>query len=357
MSKQAFFQAYQTLLDDQVIKYDAQQHQVAQTLDTIHSQLSTWLTAPGWRKLLLRKPKGIYLYGSVGTGKTLLSEQFIKTLPPVPIYQAHFHQFMSELHSNLAKSLTTNSDDQLAAYAKRLASLYQVIWLDELYITDIADFMMLTRLFALLINHKVILLFTSNRPHTKLYQDKVWLEHFLTFTTLIETHFTIINLDGTDHRREKLLAHNKVYFTPNNEDSKNQLDKFFSKLCEFEPANEVSFEVGGRTLKFSKGFSKYLYSTFEELCCRPLGAADYIAIAEKYDIVLISGIPRMTKNNRNEAKRFMQLIDALYQHKVMVIISADAYPEELYIEGDGSFEFARTISRLEEMRSAEYWKH
>ena len=277
-----------------------------------------------------------------------------------PKRRVHFHEFMLETHARLRDARKSEAGDPIEPVAEQIAEAAKLLCFDEMQVTNPADAMILSRLFGNLLELGVRVVTTSNRPPRDLYKDGLNRELFLPFIALIEQRMLVVEVDGpTDYRLER-LAGVDVWHMPNGPEATAALSHAFFRLTDYPvedrakvPSEEL--EVGGgRTLHVPKSLKGVAVFSFKRLCGEPRGAADYLAIARRFHTVIIVGIPVMGRDMRNEAARFVTLIDALYEHKVKLLAAADAEPEGLYPKGDGSFEFQRTVSRLQEMRSADY---
>lgn len=304
--------------------------------------------------------EGVYLWGPVGRGKTMLMDLGFSSIHTEPKRRVHFHAFMLETHERLREARQSQSGDPLEAVAETIAEEAKLLAFDELQVTNPADAMILSRLFGKLLERGVRVIATSNRPPRDLYKDGLNRELFIPFIEMIESRFEIVELGGpTDYRLDRLTGV-EVWHVPNGTDSTRSLSEAFFKLTDYsvEDRTKVPSEdipvAGGRTLHVPKSLKGVAVFSFKRLCGEPRGPADYLAIAQHFHTVIIVGIPVMSPAMRNEAARFIALIDVLYDHHVKLLAAADAEPSELYPKGDGRFEFQRTVSRLEEMRSAEY---
>jgi cell division protein ZapE len=277
-----------------------------------------------------------------------------------PKRRVHFSEFMLETHERLRLARQREEGDPIEPVAEQIAAEARLLCFDEMQVTNPADAMILSRLFAKLIEAGVKVVTTSNRPPRDLYKAGLNRELFVPFIELIERRMLVVEVNGpTDYRLDRLTGV-EVWHVPNGPEATAALSQAFFQLTDYPvedrakvPAEDI--EVGGgRTLHVPKSLKGVAVFSFKRLCGEPRGAADYLAIARRFHTVIIVGIPVMGPDMRNEAARFVTLIDALYEHKVKLLAAADAKPENLYPEGDGSFEFQRTASRLEEMRSAEY---
>ena len=322
-------------------------------------------TTPGFLdRLFGAKPavmRGTYLWGGVGRGKSMLMDLFHETLDIPEKRRVHFHAFMIEVHQRLREARKREEGDPIPPVAAGIAEAVRCLAFDEMVVNNSADAMIMSRLFRALIRDEgVTVVTTSNRPPRDLYKDGLNREHFLPFIELIESELDVLELNGpTDYRLDR-IGGMKAWHTPLGEEATAQLRELFFRLTDYpveDAANVPAAELdvgGGRTLHVPKSLKGVAVFSFKRLCGEPRGAADYLAIARTYHTVILVGIPAMGPEMRNEATRFVTLIDALYENKVKLFASAAADPEDLYRAGDGSFEFERTVSRLREMQSSEY---
>lgn len=273
--------------------------------------------------------------------------------------RVHFAEFMLEVHQRLAIERAKEQGDPIPGLAHALAEEARLLAFDEMMVTNSPDAMILSRLFTHLLEEGVTVVTTSNRPPVDLYKNGLNREHFLPFIALIESRLDVIALNGpTDYRRDR-LGQVDTWLVPNGPEATRILSGDFFRLTDFpvEDRAHVPSEdliVQGRTLHVPKALKGVAVFSFKRLCAEARGPADYIAIARRFHTVILVGIPKLGPENRNEAARFVALIDALYEQKVKLLAAADAEPAQLYEKGDGRFEFDRTISRLEEMRSETY---
>ena len=353
--------AYAALIAAGELRPDAAQARAVAALDRL---AETAAASPGllgrWFGGRARGCDGVYLWGGVGRGKSMLMELAFDHIAIEPKRRVHFHAFMLETHQRLREARRSEEGDPIDDVAETIADEARLLAFDEMVVNNPADAMILSRLFGKMLERGVRVVTTSNRPLADLYKDGLNRELFLPFIDLISRRMEVVAVDGpTDYRLDR-LAGVAVWHVPNGPAASAALAQAFFQLTDYPvedrakvPTEELAVG-GGRTLHVPKSLKGVAVFSFKRLCGEARGAADYLAIAQRFHTVIIVGIPAMTKAMRNEAARFVTLIDALYEHKVKLLVAADAEPAGLYPAGDGSFEFARTASRLEEMRSAEY---
>ena len=343
------------------IDIDAAQMAVANRLGILARALAGWRRSDRWSLAgLLRlgraapTPRGLYIHGQVGRGKTMLMDLFYESSTFQPKRRVHFHQFMSETHDAIALARKTVTGDPIPEVARLFAKRFGLLCLDEFHVTDIADAMILGRLMTGLFQHNVVVVATSNVAPEQLYRDGLNRQLFLPFIDLLHEHMDAIELAAAkDFRLEKLVGQ-RLYFTPADEASRLALRAIFTRMTGVGRGVPVDLDVKGRTLHVPEASSGVAVFTFSDLCEQPLGSLDYLHIAQSFHTVIIEGIPQLAKQKRNEARRLTTLIDALYDAHVSLVVSADTEPAEIYPAGDAAFLFERTASRLIEMRSAAY---
>jgi cell division protein ZapE len=271
--------------------------------------------------------------------------------------RVHFAEFMLEIHARIAAERKKEAGDPIVAIAATLADEVRLLAFDEMMVTNSPDAMILSRLFIALIGAGVTIVATSNRPPRDLYKNGLNREHFLPFIALIEARLDVLALNGpVDYRRDRLGSQD-TWLVPNGAEATANLSAAFFRLTDHEVTEPIPSEdlvVQGRTLHVPKALKGVAVFSFRKLCGEARGSADYLAVARRFHTVILVGVPRLGPENRNEAARFVALVDALYEHKVKLLAAADAQPADLYPAGDGAFEFQRTVSRLEEMRSDDY---
>ncbi len=298
--------------------------------------------------------KGLYVWGGVGRGKTMAMDLFFEAAPADPKRRVHFHGFMQEVHAKLKVERAKGTPDPLPTVARQIAATANLLCFDEMQVTDVADAMIVGRLFEGMLAGGVTIVATSNRPPDDLYKDGINRDVFLPFIAIIKDQLDVLHLDSeTDHRLLR-MDRGGVYITRDTPRFEGLAGRMFRSLTGGEAVGPRNLQIGGRMLHLEQANDTAMRAGFEALCKTALGPADYLKIAETFDTVMIENVPVMGPEHRDQAKRFVTLIDALYDAKVRVLISAEAEPDGLYQSGDGSFEFARTVSRLTEMRSRQY---
>lgn len=367
----ALLDRYEALVSSGEISEDPIQLDIVRRLDALNENLSqvrlaSKKSALGW--LFNRnKPKpeivrGLYVWGGVGRGKTMLMDLFMEVAVVKRKRRAHFHEFMADVHERIhayrqaLKSGEVKGDDPIPPVAEQIAEETRLLCFDEFSVTDIADAMILGRLFTQLFSLGVVVVATSNVDPKDLYKDGINRQLFLPFIDLLREHADIVMLDSpTDYRLEK-LGGAEVYIAPLGPEADAGMDELWKRLTHGVKAHSEELEYKGRKIPVRAAAAGAARFSFDELCMQPLGAADYLRIAAAYGTIFLENVPVMSRSRRNEAKRFINLIDALYDNGIKLVISADAEPTGLYVAENGTeaFEFDRTVSRLIEMRSENY---
>lgn len=349
---------YEARVAEGSLRPDPAQHEVLPVLEG----LRLWLEQNAGRKVGLfaglfarppMPPPGLYLWGGVGRGKSMLMDLFTEATAISAKRRVHFHAFMQEIHRGMHEARKQGVEDALAPVAERITRDIRLLAFDEMQITDITDAMIVGRLFEKLFAAGVVLVTTSNRPPEDLYLNGLNRALFLPFIALLRERLQVVELESpTDYRRHRLQGA-QVYFHPAGT-ARGRIAAIWDDLTGGAPGEPLLLPVNGREVELPRFASGVGRASFWELCARPLGPGDYLAIARACRVLILEDIPQLSAANYNEAKRFVTLIDALYEAKVRLICSAADTPERLYLEGTGSFEFERTVSRLREMQDASW---
>ncbi len=349
---------YEARVAEGKLRPDPAQHAVLPVLEDLRS----WLEANAGRKVGLFAglfarppvpPPGLYLWGGVGRGKSMLMDLFTEATAITAKRRVHFHAFMQEIHRGMHEARQQGVEDALAPVAERITRDVRLLAFDEMQITDITDAMIVGRLFEKLFAAGVVIVTTSNRPPEDLYKTGLNRALFLPFIDMLRARLQVMELESATDYRQHRLAGAQVYFHPAGS-ARGQINAIWTDLTGGAQGEVLRLPVNGREAevpRFANGIGR---ATFWDLCARPLGPADFLAIAQACRVLILEDIPQLSAANYNEAKRFVTLIDALYEARVRLICSAADEPERLYVEGTGSFEFERTASRLREMQSASW---
>ncbi|MBO6508163.1 MAG: AFG1 family ATPase [Roseibium sp.] len=363
---------YDGLIASGEISEDPVQREVVRKLDLLNTRLSETRLASkksslGWlfankKNQLWASVQGLYIWGGVGRGKTMLMDLFYEATVIRRKKRVHFHEFMQDVHERIHqhrqahKRGEVKGDDPIPPVAAQIADETRLLLFDEFTVTDIADAMILGRLFTRLFELGVIVVATSNVEPVNLYPDGLNRQLFLPFISLLTSKVDVLHLDSpTDYRLEK-LAGAPVYVTPLGAEADEEMDRLWTKLTHGMKPHAEELENKGRRIPVPQAAAGAARFTFDDLCMQPLGASDYLRIAHAYGTVFLDHVPIMSKARRNEAKRFINLIDTLYDNGIKLVLSAESEPQNLYAAEGGTeaFEFDRTVSRLIEMRSEEY---
>lgn len=357
---------YEAMLADGQLQPDAAQGAAVKRLQ----QLQEELEAPLPKRTLFERltgtkaarpdPRGIYMWGGVGRGKSMLMDLFVETLEIKAKRRVHFHAFMLEVDALIAEARKAKLKDPLTAVAMQLSEQTRCLAFDEMVVNNTADAAIMGRFFTAMMETGTVIVTTSNRPPRDLYKFGINRSLFVPFIELVEREMDVVELNGeTDYRLERIggLA---TWHAPIGDEATAKVREAFFRLTDFAPEDAANVPTGeldlgaGRTLHVPKALKGVGVFSFKRLCGENRGASDYLAIAREFHTVMIVGVPHMSPESRNEAIRFTKLIDALYENRVKLFATAASEPEELYQSGDGSFEFERTVSRLNEMQSDEY---
>ena len=364
-------QRYDHLVQSGAVERDPAQERIVAALDRLIDDISAKRlahksSALGWLFAAKRQPrepvKGLYIHGGVGRGKTMLMDMFFELLSVRRKRRVHFNDFMADVqdriqkHRQARKEGTVKEDDPIPPVARALADEAWVLCFDEFSVTDIADAMILSRLFSALFAGGVVLVATSNVAPENLYRDGLNRQLFLPFISLLERNAHVMTLDAEKDYRQEKLNRLPVYVTPDDAAADRALDDAWKAMTQGQPTGEVTLTLKGRQLVVPRAAGDAARFSFADLCEKPLGARDYLAIAGRFSTVFIDHVPVLGEGKRNEAKRFILLIDTLYDHRMRLVLSAAAPPEALYTAKRGTevFEFERTASRLVEMQSSDW---
>ena len=359
--------AYLALAQAGHLEPDLEQVRLADRLDALLAelcdrQLKTKKSALGWVLSRGARPepvKGLYIWGAVGRGKTMLMDQFHAAAPNERKLRSHFHEFMADVHERIhrfrqaLKAGSARGDDPIAPVAAEIAAETSLLSFDEFFVTDIADAMILGRLFESLFRHGVTILVTSNVPPDELYKDGLNRTLFLPFIALLKERMEVFHLDAPRDFRLEALTSRPVYIVPGGLKADEILDDHFLRLSGIRKGHRAEIVHKGRIITVPEQAGGVARFSFDKLCRRPLGAGDYLQIVRAYHTIILSDVPVMDGGQRNEARRFINLIDTLYDNRTRLVVSADAEPDRLWRGKDGheSLAFSRTASRLIEMRS------
>ena len=349
---------YQRRLAEHEIEPDAAQAALATRLDALETQLAAYRTKTGVLAKVFGKPpivpKGLHIWGSVGRGKTMLMDLFFEETSFEPRRRAHFHEFMADVHDRIGNARTKVPGDPIPYVAESIAREARLLCFDEMHVTDIADAMILGRLFEALFAAGTVVVTTSNVRPSELYKNGLNRQLFLPFIAQLDQRLEVIELGAQKDFRLDKLSGAQLYFWPADAAAKSALDDHWKRLTGNHPGKSQTLEVKGRKVTVPMASMGVARFNFTDLCDRPLGANDYLHIAHAFHTVLIDDVPVLTPDRRDIARRFINLVDAFYDNRICLIASAAAEPSALYPKGDGSDLFQRTASRLTEMRSEAY---
>lgn len=346
---------YEHALSERGYKADEAQRRA---VDRLQAYFDDWVQFKSDRSSALKKlfkrpdvPRGVYLWGGVGRGKSFLMDAFFHTVPVKRKTRVHFHEFMRSVHHEL--EAVKGQQDPLDEVARRIAKRYRLICFDEFHVSDVADAMILYRLLLKLFDYGTSFVMTSNYEPSTLYPDGLHRDRILPAIKLIQERMDVLNVDtGVDYRR-RTLEQVRMYLTPITSDTRLELQRDFDRLSDTAPMKPV-LTVEHREIKAIALAGSIVWFDFATLCGGPRSQNDYLELAGRFQTIIVSDVPRMSARQASEARRFTWLIDVLYDHKVKLIMSAQCEPEELYTEGPMANEFHRTVSRILEMQSRDY---
>jgi cell division protein ZapE len=353
---------YRALLETGVVMSDPSQRLAVEKLQSLWRALLDYAPgngARGWRSRLgLARaseppPAGLYLFGRVGRGKSMLMDMFFETVRLERKRRVHFYAFMQDVHRRI-HARRAQKGDPIAPVAQAIADEATLLCFDEFEVTDIADAMILSRLFSALFEAGVVVVATSNRAPADLYKDGLQRELFLPFLHLLKERLDMLELDGGLDYRLARFAGRQVYFVPADDRAYRALERAFADLTGNASASRRTLEVQGRSIAVPRATHGVAWFPFDALCGAALGPADYLALCAAFHTFVVEGIPKLGPHRRNEAKRFNIFIDTLYEAHGNLVASAAVPPQEIYTDGDGAFEFQRAVSRLVEMQAEDY---
>jgi cell division protein ZapE len=334
---------------------DAAQWRAVERLQRLYEEWSAYKVRRNTtlKRFLVKPPlpKGVYLWGGVGRGKSFLMDAFYLCVPLVRKRRVHFHHFMRDLHREL--HALKGEADPIAKVAERTAKRYRLICFDEFHVSDIVDAMILGRFLEQVMDRGVVFCMTSNYAPHALYANGLQRERFLPTVDLLDARLDVLKVDsGTDYRRLK-MERLQVYHAPLNESAERALTEIFDSVADVADEHHV-LDIEGRRIPFRRRAGGVVWFDFAVLCAGPRSYADYVDLARRFHTIVLTGVPRMSPKNADAARRFTWLIDVLYDDRVNLVVSAESQPEDLFVEGTHSAEFSRAASRLHEMQSLEY---
>jgi cell division protein ZapE len=352
----ALLDTYRALVAKGELKSDAAQEAAARRLQTLATALRRYRPGRSFLFGQRKAPRGLYLWGDVGRGKSLLMDLFFAGVPLAKKSRVHFNAFMVDVHARIHAERQKGGDDPIPPVARAIAANATLLCFDEFQVTDVADAMILGRLFQQFFAFGVVVVATSNTPPGRLYMGGLNRELFLPFIAMLEQSLDVMELRGALDYRLHRMSGLDIYITPLGPEADARMDAAWRRLTDTAKGAPQTLPVLGRPLRVPQAAKGVARFSFDDLCAQPLAAPDYLALAHHFHTLLIDRIPQMGGERRNEARRFIVLIDTLYDEGVKLICSAAAAPDALYTDGDGADAFRRTASRLVEMGSRDYLK-
>ncbi|MEM1299171.1 MAG: cell division protein ZapE [Pseudomonadota bacterium] len=357
---------YRAQVQEGSLRADPAQRAAVEKLQLLHMRLKDYdpgrgkQVALGWLGFGRKAAKqdkaltGLYMYGGVGRGKSMLMDLFFDGAPVQPKRRVHFHAFMQEVQIGIHIARESNVQDPIKTVADEVAEGATLLCFDEFQVTDITDAMILGRLFEALFQRGIVIVATSNRIPDDLYKNGLNRQLFVPFIELLKAKVDVHELESVTDYRQGREAGEEVFFHPLGPEARASMDAAWARETQGESSAPLTLSIRGRRVRITQATEDVGRSSFEDLCEKPLGPADYLVIAEQFKVFFLDDVPQLTWAQNNEAKRFVTLIDAFYEAKTKFYCSAAAVPDELYTEGKGAFEFARTASRLAEMQGVEW---
>ena len=350
---------YQRSLAKRGFVSDAAQWRAVELLQRLYDEWSAYKARrnTAWKRVLVKPalPKGVYLWGGVGRGKSFLMDSFYLCVPLIRKRRVHFHHFMREIHRELNE--VKGTEDPIAEVAARTARRYRLICFDEFHVSDIADAMILGRFLDQVMERGVVFCMTSNYSPDQLYPNGLQRERFLPTIELVKDRMNVLEVDAGNDYRRRALEQVRVYHTPLDAVAEAALERIFASLRDVEEESQP-LDVEGREIAYRKRAGGLVWFDFSVLCGGARSYTDYVDLTKRFHTVILSGIARISAHNADSARRFTWLVDIFYDERIKLICSAETIPEALYIEGPGgetsSVEFSRTVSRLTEMQSIDY---
>ena len=368
MIKNEIYLAYKELLEKKKIAEDKAQadavlklSQLAEKIEAQERRGKSLITRFfGNRKGTGQFLSGLYIYGDVGRGKSMLMDLFVKNIKTgFSVRRVHFHSFMKEVHERIKHWRESDQEGKrsniIKSVVSEIAEGAQILCFDEMQVQDIADAMIIGRVFEGLFEQNVVIIVTSNRHPDELYKNGLQRERFLPFIELFKSKMDVFQLKSpTDYRMRGIKSLKKLYFTPLGADADDFAENAFTDLTGAITGGSTELLVKGRKISVPKFAASVAVFNFKDLCDKPLGSEDYLEVAKEFKTIILCNVPKLSKDDYNQAIRFIHLVDVLYENKVKLIITSEVLPQQIYIEGERSFEFERTISRLNEMQSEDY---